>query len=72
MLVNRQTDRVSLLRKEYKTTGGINLRNQLVEEYRDMVFWQAEKIKSRLPKFIELKDLVSAGVFGLMTEQSGK
>ena len=48
MLVNRQTDRVSLLRKEYKTTGGINLRNQLVEEYRDMVFRQAEKIKYRV------------------------
>jgi RNA polymerase sigma factor for flagellar operon FliA len=42
------------------------LRNQLVEEYLPLVKYNGERIWSRLPDGVELDDLISAGVFGLM------
>jgi RNA polymerase sigma factor for flagellar operon FliA len=42
------------------------LRNQLVEHYLPLVKMQAEKVSSRLPKFIDPDDLMSAGTFGLL------
>ena len=42
------------------------LRNQLVEHYLPLVKYNGERIWSRLPDGVELDDLISAGVFGLM------
>src|SRR5262245_7799860 len=42
------------------------LRNRLVEQYLPLVKYNGERIWSRLPDGVELDDLVSAGVFGLM------
>ena len=42
------------------------LRNQLVEIYLPLVKYNGERIWSRLPDGVELDDLISAGVFGLM------
>src|SRR5439155_8197825 len=42
------------------------LRNQLVEIYLHLVEYNANRIWQRLPDGVELDDLVSAGVFGLM------
>ena len=42
------------------------LRNRLVEHYLPLVKYNAERIWSRLPDGVELDDLISAGVFGLM------
>ena len=42
------------------------LRNQLVETYLPLVKYNAERIWSRLPEGVDLDDLISAGVFGLM------
>jgi RNA polymerase sigma factor for flagellar operon FliA len=42
------------------------LRNRLVELYLPLVKYNGERIWSRLPEGVELDDLVSAGVFGLM------
>ncbi len=42
------------------------LRNRLVEEYLPLVEYNGERIWSRLPDGVELDDLISAGVFGLM------
>ena len=42
------------------------LRNRLVEQYLPLVKYNGERIWSRLPEGVELDDLVSAGVFGLM------
>ena len=42
------------------------LRNQLVEHYLPLVRYNAERIWARLPDGVELDDLISAGVFGLM------
>lgn len=42
------------------------LRNQLVERYLPLVKYNAERIWQRLPDGVDLDDLISAGVFGLM------
>src|SRR6476620_6920498 len=41
-------------------------RNLLVEQYLPLVKYNGERIWARLPDGVELDDLVSAGVFGLM------
>jgi RNA polymerase sigma factor for flagellar operon FliA len=43
-----------------------DLRNTLVEHYLPLVKYNGERIWARLPDGVELDDLVSAGVFGLM------
>ena len=42
------------------------LRNRLMEIYLPLVKYNGERIWARLPEGVELDDLVSAGVFGLM------
>ena len=42
------------------------LRNRLVELYFPLVKYNGERIWARLPEGVELDDLISAGVFGLM------
>jgi RNA polymerase sigma factor for flagellar operon FliA len=42
------------------------LRNRLVEQYLPLVKYNGERIWSRLPDGVDLDDLISAGVFGLM------
>ena len=49
--------------KENPTT---ELRNRLVERYLPLVKYNAERIWQRLPDGVDLDDLISAGVFGLM------
>lgn len=41
-------------------------RNVLMEHYKDLVKYAAERLHSKLPDKVELDDLVSAGIFGLM------
>ncbi|MDR1925301.1 MAG: FliA/WhiG family RNA polymerase sigma factor [Planctomycetaceae bacterium] len=43
-----------------------DLRNRLIERYMPLVKYHAERVGSRLPDEVELDDLISAGVFGLM------
>ena len=42
------------------------LRNRLMERYFPLVKYNGERIWQRLPDGVELDDLISAGVFGLM------
>lgn len=42
------------------------LRNRLVETFLPLVKYNGERIWARLPEGVELDDLISAGVFGLM------
>ena len=41
-------------------------RNLLMEHYRDLVRYAAERLHAKLPDKVELDDLISAGTFGLM------
>jgi RNA polymerase sigma factor for flagellar operon FliA len=43
-----------------------DLRNRLVEQYLPLVKYNGERIWARLPEGVELDDLDSAGIFGLM------
>ncbi|GAB4156911.1 MAG: FliA/WhiG family RNA polymerase sigma factor [Planctomycetaceae bacterium] len=42
------------------------LRNQLIEKYLPLVRYNAERVWAKLPEGVDLNDLMSAGVFGLM------
>src|SRR5207244_5681437 len=57
---------VQQLWRDYRTEPTVELRNQLVELYLPLVKYNAERIWSRLPEGVELDDLISAGVFGLL------
>jgi len=53
---------------QYKSKPGCQtLRNQLLEHYLPVVKYNAERIWSRLPDGVELDDLISTGIFGLMS-----
>src|SRR5580704_9029379 len=57
---------VQQLWRDYRAHPTIELRNRLVELYLPLVKYNAERIWSRLPEGVDLDDLISAGVFGLM------
>jgi RNA polymerase sigma factor FliA len=52
--------------REYQKTGSQELRNQLIERYHDIVRYTAERMHMRLPGEVDVEDLMSAGLFGLM------
>ncbi len=71
MGMNRLRDQSRSIRDiwtEYRKTEAkaTELRNQLIEHYLHLVRYQAERIHVKLPAEIELDDLISAGVFGLI------
>ncbi len=51
---------------EYKKSRSEKLRNVLMEHYLHLVRYNAERIHVKLPDEVELDDLMSAGIFGLM------
>jgi RNA polymerase sigma factor FliA len=57
---------VPQLWQDYRATPTVELRNRLLELYMPLVKYNAERIWARLPDGVELDDLTSAGVFGLM------
>jgi len=65
---NRKQDKKDLeaLWRKYKETGDKKIRNALLEHYLYLVRYNAERIYSKLPDEVELDDLISAGVFGLI------
>ncbi|MGL4424356.1 MAG: FliA/WhiG family RNA polymerase sigma factor [Gemmataceae bacterium] len=50
----------------YRAEPTLDLRNRLVQHYMPLVKYNGERIWARLPDGVELDDLISAGVFGLM------
>jgi RNA polymerase sigma factor FliA len=52
--------------KQYKQNKTEPLRNILMEHYLHLVRYNAERIHVKLPDEVELDDLMSAGIFGLM------
>ena len=52
--------------KLYWDTHEDRFRNILIEYYRDLVRYAAERLHTKLPEKVELDDLISAGHFGLM------
>jgi len=50
----------------YRKEPSEELRNFLIEKYLNLVKYNAERIYKRLPDEVDLEDLMSAGLFGLM------
>ena len=51
---------------EYKERPTEELRNQLIERYLPLVRYVAERLATTLPSFVDVDDLASMGVFGLL------
>ena len=52
--------------RKYRQTGEESLRNRLMEHYLYLVKYNAERIGAKLPDEVDVDDLMSAGVFGLL------
>jgi RNA polymerase sigma factor for flagellar operon FliA len=52
--------------KDYRSTVEPKVKDEIIIEYAPLVKYIAQKIASRLPSNIELDDLISCGVIGLM------
>lgn len=52
--------------KDYRSTVGPGIKDKIIVEYAPLIKYIAQKIASRLPANIELDDLISCGVIGLM------
>ena len=57
---------ISAVWADYKKHKTESLRNTLMENYLHLVRYNAERIHVKLPDEVELDDLMSAGIFGLM------
>jgi len=57
---------VAQIWEQFHKTRDDYFRNLLLEHYRDLVKYTAERLHSKLPDKVELDDLISAGIFGLM------
>jgi RNA polymerase sigma factor for flagellar operon FliA len=52
--------------REFKRTGDDDIRNRLVEHYLYLVKYNAERIGAKLPDEVDVDDLMSSGIFGLV------
>jgi len=68
MKTKQQQSKLSIdkIWKQFHKTHDDYFRNLLMEHYRDLVRYCAERLHSKLPDKVELDDLISAGIFGLM------
>jgi len=66
-MTTRVSEDVSEVWVEYKKDQtNQELRNRLMERYLPLVRYNAERVWAKLPEGVDLNDLMSAGVFGLM------
>jgi len=52
--------------RDFKATGSDAVRNRLIEHYLYLVRYNAERIGAKLPDEVDVDDLMSAGIFGLV------
>ncbi len=51
---------------QYRDEPNESLRNRLMERYLPLVKYNAERVHTKLPQEVDVDDLMSAGIFGLM------
>lgn len=62
---------VGSLWEEYTNRPTEHLRNLLIERYLPLVKYNAERVHAKLPDEVDIEDLMSAGIFGLMDAIDG-
>ena len=62
----RHDEDMTLVWEQFKRSGGQRLRDRLIERYLYLVKVIGNRIAARLPRSIDVQDLRSAGVFGLI------
>ncbi len=62
----REVRDVECLWREYKSSKSPTLRNELMEAYLPLVKYTAERIAAKLPDEVDVNDLMSAGIFGMI------
>ena len=65
MKTHQQLD-IDKIWEQFHKTRDNHFRNLLMEHYRPLVKYTAERLHSKLPGKVELDDLISAGTFGLV------
>lgn len=68
---NRSRENIAELWIQYQNEKTTEVRNELLESYLPLVKYNAERIYAKLPDEVELDDLISAGIFGLMNAIDG-
>ncbi|MHC4470680.1 MAG: FliA/WhiG family RNA polymerase sigma factor [Planctomycetota bacterium] len=63
----KATEDLERLWKRYKESGDGHLRNRLILQYLPLVKYISDRIFARLPKRVDIRDLQSAGIFGLIS-----
>ena len=66
MVGTRNETDIQQVWQDYRANPTLDLRNRLVEHYMPLVKYNGERIWARLPDGVELDDLISAGIFGLL------
>ena len=66
-----QPEKADPVWREFKETGSMAARNELIERYHHLVRHTAERMRSKLPQNVETDDLMSAGTFGLIDAIKG-
>lgn len=66
MLANANDIDIREIWVKYKQEPSQDLRNVLIERFAHIVRYNAERVHAKLPSEVELDDLVSAGMFGLI------
>ena len=61
-----QLDAIKLVWIDYKQEPNEPQRNELMEFYLPLVKYNAERVHTKLPDEVDVEDLMSAGIFGLM------
>lgn len=67
----KKSDALQAMWREYKRTSSVVLRNQIVEAYLPLVDYLSERIAERLPRCVDVDEVRSAGVLGLMDAVEG-
>lgn len=67
----KKSESLQAMWREYKRTSSVALRNQIVEAYLPLVDYLSERMAERLPRCVDVDEVRSAGVLGLMDAVEG-
>lgn len=67
----KKSEALQSMWREYKRTSSVVLRNQLIEAYLPLVDFLSERIAERLPRCVDVDEVRSAGVLGLLDAVEG-